>query len=135
MPRSLDGAMKCLNCMTRRFDASTVEAAHLALRVAVTGDRLSWHRHFQSGHVSLAQLNVVSRDVLAQPLASLGPGNRHDVVPSRQHPGEGQLGDCYSFFGGDGFEVLDEGQIFLTGFPGESRVVSAKVRLILPHTV
>ena len=58
------------------------------------------------------QGHLAGGDVLFKVAASLGAGDRHDVVPLGQHPGEGELTGGDTLFFGQHLDLVDQLEIF-----------------------
>src|SRR3990170_2356043 len=70
----------------------TVHCAHAPLRVALAGDAEA--DTIQCGKLVLRELDIDRGGILFDSLRSGGPGNRHDILASRQQPRKRELCRC-----------------------------------------
>src|SRR5256885_13402088 len=86
---------------------------HAGLRVTrARGGALRRHG-VDPGEVALAQRDVDGLGVFREPAALLRAGNRHDVLPPGQEPGQRQLRRCTALFVRDFLDPANQVQVLL----------------------
>src|SRR5689334_18416910 len=71
--------------------------------------------------------HVESADILLQVLATLGAGDRHDVVALRQHPGERELRGRAALLPCHGLDLAHEVEVLLEVLALEARRGTAEI--------
>src|SRR5439155_10973364 len=71
-----------------------MDALHLRFRISRAGRGAGRNRGGDALRITRVETHAERLHVLLEPLAPLGAGDRDDVLPQRQEPGEGQLGRC-----------------------------------------
>src|SRR5438270_13176855 len=106
---------------------SPVDQPHSGLRVAsARGDALR-SDGVDPREITLAQGDAGRLGVLFEPGALLRAGNRHDVVPPGQEPGQRQLRRRTTLFPRDLFDLADEVQVLLEVGPLKPGRAAAEV--------
>src|SRR5947208_9298928 len=103
---------------------SAVDGGHVRLVVAFAGGRRQVAEPFE---LVVAELDGVGGGVLLDAGDPPGAGDRGDVVALGEQPGQRDLRRCGAGFGGDGLNLVDDGQVALEVLAGEAGVGLAPV--------
>jgi len=103
---------------------SAVDGGHVRFVVAFAGGRRQVAEPFE---LIAAELDAVGGGVLLDAGDPPGAGDRGDVVALSEQPGQRDLRRCGAGFGGDGLNLVDDGQVALEVLPGEAGVGLAPV--------
>src|SRR6202012_1500476 len=95
--------------------------------VAVADGRLDG---VQPVELAPAQFDGVGTDVLLDPLAPAGSGDRHDVAALREQPGQRDLSGSGAGLGRDLLRYLDDAPVRLEVVPREAGIVASEVGLV-----
>src|SRR3954463_8558522 len=107
----------CMGAVTAPTTAMTacaplplaVEEAHLLGVVAVARRGAGGHGAFDLGEVVGGQVEIEGSQRLGEPVAAAGSDERHDVLPTGEHPTDRDLRDRRVLLLGDRAESFDEG--------------------------
>jgi hypothetical protein len=103
---------------------SAVDGGHVRFVVALAGGR---GQVAQPLELVVAQFDAVGGGVLLDAGDPAGAGDGGDVVALGEQPGQGDLRRCGAGLGGDGLDLVDDGQVALEVLPGEAGVGLAPV--------
>jgi hypothetical protein len=100
---------------------------HLLARIALAGGGVRGHRALDGGEVVGTEGQLERAERLRQLVARARPDQRHDVVPLREHPRDGDLGGRRAVIVGDRSQRVDEREVALHVAGLEARRAAAEV--------
>ena len=103
---------------------SAVDDGHVRFVVAPAG---GWRQVAEPLELVATELDSVGGGVFLDAGDPPGTGNRGDVVALGEQPGQRDLRRCGAGLGGDGLNLVDDGQVVLEVLAGEAGVGLAPV--------
>src|SRR5205814_10557220 len=85
-----------------------MNSLHLRFRISRAGRGAGRNRGGDALRITRVETHAERLHVLLEPLAPLGAGDRDDVLPQSQEPGEGELGRCTALLFRDRLDPMDE---------------------------
>jgi osmotically inducible protein OsmC len=112
-----------------RAAPSKIDALHLRLGIAQTGDGIGRNGLGNFGDIRGGQVDRCRADVLGEPFNPLGAGNRHDIVALRQQPSERQLARRASLAAGNIGDAMNQSQVRRKILRGKPRMSPPRIGL------